>query len=87
MKTFISKLMLVSTVVLLAACQSIQTKEDETSNTSSSSQVTTSSDNNLPQSLPQRLHLVQTHKPKHLLQILRRYRLCTSPLSIVTKPI
>ncbi|HFR3710157.1 TPA: colicin lysis protein [Streptococcus suis] len=44
MKKFISRIMLVSTVVLLAACQSIQTKEDETSNTSSSSQVTTSSD-------------------------------------------
>ena len=50
MKKLISRIMLVSTVVLLAACQSTQTKEDETSNTSSSSQVSTSSDQ---QSIPE----------------------------------
>lgn len=50
MKKLISRIMLVSTVVLLAACQSTQTKEDETSHTSSSSQVTTSSDQ---QSIPE----------------------------------
>ena len=44
MKKLISRIMLVSTVVLLAACQSTQTKEIETSNTSSSSQVSTSSE-------------------------------------------
>ncbi len=43
MKTFISKLMLVSTVVLLAACQSNQVKGGESSSSSTSSQVSDSS--------------------------------------------